>query len=186
MTDENEAPDPEGTSVYRIKINAPIETVWSTLVKTDEVLPFFFGAVCRTKDGLKPGAAMTMQTKDGKYASVVGRVLEFSPPHRYAHTMKFTQWDDPPVTVIYELKELAIEGGTEFTLTTIGAIPGSKTAKSMAQGSSYIAKTLKEVAEKGRASVGTRMMLWMFERMAFMAPKQSRAENWPEDKILNL
>jgi len=32
--------------VWKVTINAPIETVWNTLVKTDEVLPFFFGAVC--------------------------------------------------------------------------------------------------------------------------------------------
>ena len=47
-------------------------------------------------------------------ASVVGEVLEFSPPHRYAHTMKFTQYEDAPCTVIYELTE--VEGGTDFKL----------------------------------------------------------------------
>ncbi len=40
-------------AVYRVQIKAPIEKVWSELVKTDEVLPFFFGAVCNTEDGLK-------------------------------------------------------------------------------------------------------------------------------------
>ena len=33
----------EDRQVYKIMIEAPIETVWSLLVKTDEVLPFFFG-----------------------------------------------------------------------------------------------------------------------------------------------
>ena len=33
-----------------VMIDAPIETVWSELVKTDEMLPFFFGAVCRTPE----------------------------------------------------------------------------------------------------------------------------------------
>ena len=29
-------------AVYRVVINAPIDKVWAELVKTDEVLPFFF------------------------------------------------------------------------------------------------------------------------------------------------
>ena len=77
--------------VWKVTIKAPIETVWSTLVKTDEVLPFFFGAVCQTKDGLKPGRKMRMASADGKFAVVFGEVKEFNPPHRYSHTMSFTQ-----------------------------------------------------------------------------------------------
>ena len=101
--------------VWKITINAPIETVWNTLVKTDEVLPFFFGAVCQTKDGLKPGHKMRMASADGKFAVVFGEVREFNPPHRYSHTMSFTQneGEDPAFTT-YDLKEVA--GGTEFKI----------------------------------------------------------------------
>jgi uncharacterized protein YndB with AHSA1/START domain len=56
-------PTPSGNQekfVWKVTINAPIETVWNTLVKQDEVLPFFFGAVCETKGGLKPGGKMRM------------------------------------------------------------------------------------------------------------------------------
>ncbi len=87
----------EDKAVYRTMINAPIDVVWSHLVKTDEVLPFFFGAVCRTPGQLEVGAPMAMQTPNGKYATVVGKVLEFDPPHRYAHSFKFTAYDDPPL-----------------------------------------------------------------------------------------
>ena len=81
---------PAAKAVYKVTIHAPIETVWSELVKTDEVLPFFFGAVCKTPGELAPGSPMAMQTTNGKYRSVVGKVLEFSPPYRYSHTLKFT------------------------------------------------------------------------------------------------
>lgn len=50
----------EEKAVYRVLINAPIETVWSELVKTDEVLPFFFGAVCQTENGLVAGEPMAI------------------------------------------------------------------------------------------------------------------------------
>ncbi len=168
-------------AVYKVLIEAPIETVWNTLVKTDEVLPFFFGSICKTQNGLKPGAPMAMRTKSEKFTSVVGKVLEFSPPHRYAHTMKFTQMNDAPVTVVYDLKE--VEGGTEFSLTTIGAVPGSKTADSMRQGGPYITKTLKNVVEKGSPGLGASLMLGMFGLMEPITPKVCRTENWSFETI---
>lgn len=171
-------------AIYRVFIAAPIETVWSTLVRTDEVLPFLFGAVCRARDGLSPGKVMRMVTPDGQFASVVGKVLEFEPPRLFAHTMTFTTMEDAPVTVIYELKEAP--GGTDFSLTTLGAVPGSKTSKSMAQGGPYIVNTLKAVVETGKPSFGTRMMLVLFGLMTPFTPARARAENWPDDKILKL
>ena len=114
MTDPAGKPAIAPRSVYKVVIHAPIRIVWDTLVKTDEVLPFIFGAVCNTEDGLKVGRPMRMITRDGKYATVVGEVLEFSPPHRYAHTMKFTQYPDALATVIYS-GELDHDRGSDET-----------------------------------------------------------------------
>jgi uncharacterized protein YndB with AHSA1/START domain len=163
--------------IYKLFIEAPIETVWNTLVKTDEVLPFFFGAVCDTKDGLKPGAAMRMITPDGKYASVVGEVLEFSPPHRYAHTLKFTQWEDAPCTVIYELTEAP--GGTEFSLITENVPAGTRTEKSMAQGGGFITQNLKSLVETGKPAFSGKMVMALGPLMGMFTPKACRIENWP-------
>jgi DNA-binding transcriptional ArsR family regulator/uncharacterized protein YndB with AHSA1/START domain len=171
-------------SIYRVRIAAPIETVWSILVKTDDVLPFFFGAVCRTPSGLRPGAPLAMRTKSGAYTAVVGKVLEFLPPHRYAHTLKFTGLDEAPATVTYELKE--VDGGVEFTLTTTGAPAMSKTGKSMAQGGPYIVKTLKAIAESGRPGLGARLMLTIIGLTERLNPKVSRSEHWTFDRIAKL
>src|SRR5262249_32459663 len=65
-------------------------------------------------DGLKPGGQIRMRSASGKYTGVVGEVLEFEPPHRYVHTFRFTQYDDPPCKVIHELRE--VPGGVEYTL----------------------------------------------------------------------
>ncbi|MEM9233733.1 MAG: SRPBCC domain-containing protein, partial [Pseudomonadota bacterium] len=146
-------------AVYKILIEAPIDHVWSELIKTDEVLPFFFGAICRLPDGHKVGAPMAMETPNGKYRSVVGKVLEFDPPHRYAHTLKFTHLEEEPCTIIYDLKE--VEGGVEFTLTTKNVPISGKTGKSLVQGGPFITKTLKSLAETGRPHFGARMMLAM-------------------------
>lgn len=166
--------------VYKTIINAPIETVWNTLVKTDAVLPFFFGSVCETKDGLKPGRKMRMVTPDRKIAAVVGEVLEFSPPHRYSHTMAFTQYaGEAASTVTYELKE--VPGGTEFSLITTNVPAGTKSEKSMAQGGPFIIQNLKSLVETGKPAFSGKMVMMLNPLMGMMTPRSCRIEHWPLD-----
>lgn len=168
----------EDRQVYKVLINAPIETVWNTLVRTDEVLPFFFGAVCEAENGqLTVGHRMRMVTPNRKFASVVGKVTEFSPPHRYAHTFKFTQWDDEYCTVTYDLRETA--EGVEFSLITTGVPAGTKTAKSMADGGAFITQNLKTLVETGKPAFSGRMVMLLGPVMALMTPSACRSENWP-------
>jgi uncharacterized protein YndB with AHSA1/START domain len=162
--------------IYRTIINAPIETVWSELVRTDKVLPFFFGAVCDCKT-LEPGAPFAMRTKNGKYTNVVGEVLDFSPPNRYSHTFKFTSYDDAPCTITYELEETP--DGVQFSLITENAPTGSKTEQSMDRGGKFIVNTLKSVVERGKPSFAGQCMLTMIRLTEAFAPKRCRSENWP-------
>ena len=83
-------------NINRTFIKAPIETVWSTLVATDQALPFFFGSICQANDGLKPGAAFRMVHPNKMVAMVVGEVIAFDPPRLYAHTFQKTNIDEPP------------------------------------------------------------------------------------------
>ncbi len=181
MTNEPKAQSTPGKAerqIYRTIINAPIETVWNTLVRTDQVLPFFFGAVCETRDGLKPGRKMRMVTPDRKFAAVVGEVLEFSPPHRYSHTMAFTQYEgEPASTVIYALKE--VPGGTEFSLITENVPAGTKSEKSMAQGGPFIVDNLRKLVETGKPAFSGSMVMMLNPLMGLITPKISRTENWP-------
>jgi len=174
----------DSKNIYKVTISAPIEKVWSELVKTDEVLPFFFGSVCKTTGEMKIGSPIAMQTKNGKYRSVVGTVLEFSPPHRYSHTFKFTGYEDEPCVVTYDLKEVA--DGVEFTLTTSNVPAGTKTEKGMAQGGPFICNTFKAVVENGRPKLGQRLMLGVMGLFEPLTPKVSRSENWPFDIISKL
>ena len=171
-------------AIYKIVINAPIETVWSELVKVDKVLPFFFGSVCKTTGELTVGAPFAMESVSGKYRSVVGKVLEFEPPHRYVHTFKFTAYDDDPCTVAYDLKE--VDGGVEFTLTTTNVPIDTKTEKGMAQGGDLIVQTLKSVVEEGRPKFGTRAMLAMIRLAEPFTPKSCRSDRWTFDDIHKL
>lgn len=182
MTEAERAEGAAGDrQVYRVLINAPIETVWNTLVKTDDALPFFFGAVCEAEGGeLAVGKRMRMVTPNRKFASVVGEVTEFSPPHRYAHTFKFTQWDDAYCTVTYDLKETA--DGVEFSLITTGVPAGTKTEKSMAQGGAFITQNLKKLVETGGPAFSGRMVMVLGPVMGLMTPAACKIENWPLER----
>ena len=168
--------------IYRVVINAPIETVWSELVNTTSPRPFFYDALCDTP-GLQPGAPYRMVSKDRKNAFVVGEVIEFEPPHLYSHTFKFTTTQDAPCKVTYTLKE--IEGGVEFCLITENVPAGTKTEKSMAQGGEWITRNFKAYIETGKTTFAAQMMLGMMSLMSGMTPKDCRVENWPLGKYEN-
>lgn len=165
------------THISKTHIAAPVETVWSILVKTDEALPFFFGAICDTKDGLNEGARMRMVHPNRKIAMVVGEVLRFEPPHLYSHTFQMTNIDEPPCTVTYQLTEA--NGGTDFELVIDGAVPGSKLEKEMLSAQSFIGGNLKALAETGRPAFSGRMVGLLSPLFGMLAKKSQRIENWP-------
>ena len=172
MADPKAPPD----AVFRIVIQAEIQRVWRELTKTDEAQGAVFNAWLHTT-GLAPGGRLQMRTGTGKHVLVVGEVLEFDPPHRFVHSHRFTQYDDPVCQVAYELKPVA--GGVEVTLRVTGMPEGTRTAKSMQQGGKAILKTLKVIAETGRPPFGTRLMYAAFGVLEFVLPKRTRSEHWP-------
>ncbi len=164
-------------SFYKVTIAAPIDKVWAELTRTDVAVPFFFNARTDTP-ALAVGSPIRMRSGNNEqYTGVVGEVLEFEPPHRYSHTFRFTNLDDPPCKVTYLLKE--VEGGTEFTLINEDVPAGTKTEKYMVQGAQFIAETLRDVIEKGRPAFGRRAMLFMMRLMQPFTPKASHSDRWP-------
>lgn len=83
------------TSKFRVLINGTIEDVWQEITRTDAPIAAFFNSTMHVAR-LAPGSKLAMRTPDGKYTGVVGEITEFDPPRRFAHTFKFTNYDDPP------------------------------------------------------------------------------------------
>ena len=162
--------------VSKILIRGSIDAIWRELTKNNEPQAAVFNAWLHAQ-ALVPGAKLQMRTGDGKNVLVIGTVLDFNPPHRFAHTFRFTQYDDPECTVIYELKP--VSDGVEVSLIVENLPVGTRTAKEMQSGSTMILNTLKAVVETGKPSLGIRVMYWLFSKMGFMLPARTKAEHWP-------
>ena len=169
--------EPVPDQVSRILINAPIERVWKELTKTGEAQGAIFNAWLHTRGGMVPGAAMQMRTGSGKYTIVVGDIVECTPPHRFVHTHRFTQYDDPVCQVSYELEP--VKGGVQVTLRVTEVTAGTRTAKDMAAGGTTILTTLKAICETGKLPLGMRLMYMMFAALEFVLPARCKSEHWP-------
>jgi hypothetical protein len=165
-------------AVFRIVINGSQDAIFRELTKTDSPQGAVFNAMLTLPSpDLVAGKPMQMRTVSGRHTMVLGEVVEYDPPHRFVHTHRFAQHDDPICKVVYELKPVA--GGIEVTLTVEDIPVGTKTATEMQRGGMFILNNLKAVVETGRPPVGTRLMYLMFDWLEFMLPKKTRSERWP-------
>ena len=162
-------------ALFRVHIRGALQDVWDEITRRDDVIPAFFNMRMHAPR-LEKGAKLQMRTKSEKYVGVVGEVLVWEPPRRFAHTFRFTQLSDPPCVVSYELEEKA--GGVEFTLRITEMTPGTKSAKQMVQGAKLILGTLAAVIEHGKPSLGTRALFALFALLEPLTPKRCRTENW--------
>ena len=170
------------SAVFKVHIEAPIERVWDALTREGEKLPFFYNSVMHTPS-LAPGSALRMRSENGKNTAVVGDILEVERPHRFTHTMKFTQYEDPASKVTYELTEK--DGGTELIMLLDKVPTGTKSGGYMMSGGPFITQTLKALVEQGRPTFKQRLFLNMIGLFAFMTPKACRSTNWPFDRKIS-
>lgn len=165
--------------IYRVLIKAPIERVWSELIDQTRPRPFFWDGSWDTPE-FAPGNPYRVSANNGKCAPVIGRILEMDPPRKLVTTFRLTTLPDPASRVTYTLDEK--DGGTEFSLITENVLIGSKSEKSMADGSKFIVENFKAYVETGKVTFGARMMLGLMALFAPMAPKAMHIENWPFEK----
>jgi uncharacterized protein YndB with AHSA1/START domain len=163
-------------AVFKVFIRGSADAVWREITKTDSLQAAMFNMRLVTP-GLAPGAPIRMQTRSGKFVGIVGEVLEYDPPRKYSHTFKFTQFDDPPCIVTFELNPVAT--GVEFTMTLSNLPPGTKTTKQMVSGGKLIINTLKAVVETGRPKLGVRLLYRIFGLLESKTPAKCKVENWP-------
>ncbi|HUP96942.1 MAG TPA: SRPBCC domain-containing protein [Usitatibacter sp.] len=166
----------QGRAVFRIVIDGPQQAIFEELTRTDRPLGAIFNSRMHTT-GMAPGGRMQMRTASGDHTIVDGEVLEYAPPHRFAHTHRFTSHQDPVCKVTYELKP--VKGGVEVTLTVDDLAIGTKTANEMQRGGMFILNNLKSIIETGRPPLATRLIYGAFGAMEFVLPARTRTDKWP-------
>lgn len=165
---------PEGdTHVTSIEIAAPVEKVWAEITKTGSVQRPLYNTVLDTD--LKPGSPIKYYSPDGKRIFVIGRVVEVEPPRKLSHTYMFTTKDEPPTLVTWELEASA--GGCRVTVTHSGWTEAHKAPEKSAGGWREILGLLKSEIETGQIPLKTRIMYAVMDRMMFIMPKSTLAEN---------
>ena len=166
----------ERRMVSRIIINGSLDAIWRELTKQDEPQLAVFNTWLHAQT-LTPGAPMQMRTSSGKKVMVVGQVLEYDPPRRFAHSFRFAGYDDPPCPVTYELKP--VTGGVEVTLVVDNIPTGTPTAKGIAGGIPLILTRLKAIVETGTPPLSTRLLYAAFSRLEFTLPGKCDVAKWP-------
>ena len=122
-------------AVFRIVINGTIEQVWHELTKQGEPQAAVFNAWLHAQT-LAVGQKMQMRTGDGKNVLVVGTITAFESPTRFAHTFRFTQYDDPECEVSYTLKP--VQDHHECTLVVDNLPYAIKTDEEMREDGSRV------------------------------------------------
>ncbi len=104
-------------------------------------------------------------------------MLECKPPHRFVHTHRLAQYDDPVCQAAYGLKE--VPDDVQVTLHVTGIAEGSKTAKDRVSSGKMIVNAVRAICETGTPGVGTRLMYAMFKHMEFVLPARMISQYWP-------
>jgi uncharacterized protein YndB with AHSA1/START domain len=173
-------PADNSKAVFKVLIKGTVDQVWRELTKTDELQKSMFNSRLHTP-GLAPGNPLCMRSPSGRFTNVVGNILEVEKPVRFVHTFRFTTTDDPPSTVVYDLRE--VEGGVEFTLTVLDLPVGTKTEKQMRSGGNFIVNTMKSVVETGKPPLGPRLLFALFALMEPFGPAKAKSESWTFDRV---
>lgn len=175
MTEPPDLPSDGNSEIFEVFIKGTVDAVWRELTKTDEVQRAMFNMRMDTE--LEVGAPVRMRTANGKYTGFTGEILEHDPPRRLAFTFKFTNHDDPPSRIVYELEP--VDDGVRFRMISDRMTPGTPSTKAMTKGGHMIVASLKSVIETGDVPLKTRMLYWMFKLMEPLAPARLRSENFP-------
>lgn len=160
----------DGTRVFTIEIEAPIERVWDEITTTSRMQPAMFNGHLETK--LEAGAKLMYTKGRGKWCVIDGEVLEVDPPRRFVHTFAFSKGiNEPHQRVSWDLEALAPKL-TRVTVTHENLDTAPKTLKSVAGVWPDILGRIKRVVEKGGVSMKDRVMFAMTEPMTGMFAKR--------------
>ena len=136
--------------VFQLYIRTTPEKLWRAITQPEFTREYFYGTDVHTD--LKPGSPIEYTSGNGQGDSkrvVAGEILESVPLKRLVHSFGFTDRDDSPTRVVYELEPM----GEMVKLTVVhdGFESKTKTYEDTGGGWPYILSGLKSYLETGEA-----------------------------------
>jgi len=131
--------------VFEVEIRGTIADVWREITRLDAMQPAYFEH--RLEADLRPGGFLRYVPAAGGEPSIVGEILEIDPPRRLVHTFQFTDKEDPPSRVTYDLRESG--GVVRVTLTHDRFESETDTYGNVVKGWPTILARLKALIETG-------------------------------------
>jgi uncharacterized protein YndB with AHSA1/START domain/predicted transcriptional regulator len=135
--------------VHVVHIRTTPEKLWAAITRPEFTRQYYHGTDI-TSDWKVGSKIEYLLPKDGKMeVAVTGKVLEFAPHRRLAHTFSFPSTGDEPTKVTYDLEPIGEM--VKLTMTHEGFAGETKTYRGIKGGWGPIFDGLKSLLETGKA-----------------------------------
>ncbi len=139
--------------VFVVYIRTSRQELWDALTRPELTSQYYFNSALRSQ--LTPGSPIDFVLQDDKGRKPVpvkGQVSEVVPRRRLVYTFRFTDRDDPPSRVAYDLEEE--RGLLKLTVTHDEFDEKTSTYREVRSGWPYILSGLKTLLETGHPLAG--------------------------------
>ncbi len=149
--EEEDAPMPATAQLqylHVVHIRTTPQKLWEALTRPELTRLYFYGTDFESE--LRPGASVKYvqpQADGTRKAVITGKIIEVEPPRRLVHTFQFSDQNDEPTRVSYELEPLG--DLVKLTLTHEGFEGETETYKGIRNGWGPIVDGLKTYLETG-------------------------------------
>ncbi len=131
--------------VYVTYIAAAQQRIWDSLIKPEFTRQYWGHD---NVSDWKPGSTWEHRDADGGALKLVGKVTEFTPPHRMVWTWAAPNATEPPSRVTFELEP--IDDMVRLTITHDQLVPGSSMDRGIRTGWPRVLSSLKSFLETGK------------------------------------
>ena len=136
--------------VHVVHIRTTPEKLWEAITSPEFTRQYFHGSDVVTDWKVGSKIEYLVPSKDGaKQTAITGKVLEFTPHRRLAHTFSFPSNGDDPTKVTYELEPIG--DMVKLTMTHEGFTGETETYRGISTGWAPVFDGLKSLLETGQA-----------------------------------
>ena len=171
---EHPQPTDPAPVVATTDVAAPADRVWRELTKQQELQRAMFDS--HLEFDPEPGGELRYRSPDGAHTFIIGRVARVDEPRAFEHTFAFSNLDDPPSAVLWDIEPTGPES-CRVTVTHGGFHEETRTLKAVRSAWPDILERFRRVCEGRGLALGDRMKYFVMRLSRPLLPKSLRTEN---------